>query len=62
MLKIDAEYSTDDIGNSSQKSRKNDTAPADIYQSTGCIPIQPCLHEYPKHREGKSHARLFVSA
>ena len=62
MLKIDAEYSTNVIGHSSQKPGVNDTAPTDISQSAGGIPIQPRLHEYPKHSEGKRRARSFVSA
>ena len=62
MLKIDAEYSTNVIGYSSQKPTENDTATTDISQSAGGISIQLRLHGYPKHSEGKIHARSFVSA
>ena len=38
------------------------TAPTDISTSGGDKPTQPRLKEYPKHSEGKSHARSFVGA
>ena len=37
------------------------TAPTGISTSRGDKPTQPHLKEYPKHSEGKPHARLFVS-
>ncbi|XP_066940930.1 zinc finger MYM-type protein 1-like [Macrobrachium rosenbergii] len=45
-----------------KKQKKEDSAPADISQSASENPIQVRLKEYPRHSEGKSHARSFVGA
>ena len=38
------------------------TAPTDISTSSSEAPTQPRLKEYPKHSEGKTSSRSFVSA
>lgn len=45
-----------------QKSSLLCAAPTDISTSGGDKPTQPRLKEYPKHGEGKTHARSFVGA
>ena len=45
-----------------QKSSLLCTAPTDITTSGGGKFTQPRLKEYPKHSEGKYHARSFVGA
>lgn len=45
-----------------KQKKKEDTAPTDISESAAGYPVQPRLKEYPKHSEGKSHARSFVGA
>ncbi|KAG7158465.1 hypothetical protein Hamer_G019481 [Homarus americanus] len=45
-----------------QKNKEEGTAPTDISESAASNHVQPHLKEYPKHCEGKSHARSFVGA
>ncbi|XP_066969249.1 uncharacterized protein [Macrobrachium rosenbergii] len=42
--------------------KKKDIAPADISISATSKPVQPRLKEYPKHSEGNTTSRSFVSA